>query len=194
MIGVVTFVCVTIYAELLAYNHFRQDYLRLHSSSLSAKTILITGIPKDLLTVDDLLRIYGPFPGGVEAVVMNRDVPTLTKMIQQREETLNILETAETELIRKALKAKAKASDHDGKSGPLSKRYLREQDRPTVRLPILSWLPSLPLLGAKVDVISHFRRSLAHLNVELNPSRIPKVGNRCLIRPLCSSGASSLPT
>lgn len=50
---------------------------------------------------------------------------------------------------------------------PLWKKYIKEKDRPNMRLPIASWLPSLPLLGKKVDTIYYCRKELARLNVEV---------------------------
>ncbi|KAL9014655.1 MAG: hypothetical protein Q9173_000688 [Seirophora scorigena] len=52
---------------------------------------------------------------------------------------------------------------------PLWKRYLREKDRDCMRLPIFGWqwMPSLPLVGRKVDIIDHCRREVARLNVEI---------------------------
>ncbi|KAL8783747.1 MAG: hypothetical protein Q9213_004428 [Squamulea squamosa] len=52
---------------------------------------------------------------------------------------------------------------------PLWKRYLKEKDRDTMRLPIFGWqwMPALPLLGQKVDTIDYCRREVARLNVEI---------------------------
>ena len=50
---------------------------------------------------------------------------------------------------------------------PLWKKYIKEDDRPSMRLPLFSWLPSLPLVGKKVDTIYHCRKELARLNVEV---------------------------
>ena len=52
---------------------------------------------------------------------------------------------------------------------PTWKMYLAEKDRDTMRLPLfgLRWMPALPLIGKKVDVIEHCRKELARLNVEI---------------------------
>lgn len=52
---------------------------------------------------------------------------------------------------------------------PEWKNYLKESDRETIRLPIFKWdwMPSLPLVGTKVDTIYHCRKELARLNVEI---------------------------
>lgn len=52
---------------------------------------------------------------------------------------------------------------------PAWKKYIREKDRDTMRLPIFgwSWMPSLWLIGKKVDTIDHCRKELARLNLEI---------------------------
>ena len=59
--------------------------------------------------------------------------------------------------------------DSEGLGQPLWKKYIREKDRDTMRLPIfgLSWMPSLWLIGKKVDTIDYCRREVARLNLEI---------------------------
>jgi len=59
------------------------------------------------------------------------------------------------------------ADDRDG--DPLWKQYLSSKDRPTMTLPLfgVKWLPSLPLIGKKVDTIYYCRKEVARLNVEI---------------------------
>ncbi|KAF9885020.1 hypothetical protein FE257_000843 [Aspergillus nanangensis] len=64
--------------------------------------------------------------------------------------------------------------------GPLWKKYVMPKDRDTMRLPIfgLSWMPSLWLIGKKVDTIDHCRKEVARLNLEIecdqqHPERFP---------------------
>ncbi|OKL55615.1 hypothetical protein UA08_09062 [Talaromyces atroroseus] len=63
---------------------------------------------------------------------------------------------------------------------PLWKMYIRQKDRETMRLPIFgfSWMPSLPLIGKKVDTIDYCRKEVARLNVEIeidqqHPEKFP---------------------
>lgn len=63
---------------------------------------------------------------------------------------------------------------------PLWKKYIKQKDRETMRLPIFgwSWMPSLPLIGKKVDTIDYCRKELARLNLEIeidqqHPERFP---------------------
>ncbi|PNS17283.1 hypothetical protein CAC42_6966 [Sphaceloma murrayae] len=57
------------------------------------------------------------------------------------------------------------AEDQDGE--PEWKKYIEVKDRETMRLPIASWMFSLPLIGQKVDRIYHLRKELARLNAEI---------------------------
>lgn len=66
------------------------------------------------------------------------------------------------------------------KDEPLWKKYLKEKDRDTMRLPLfgLQWMPSLPLVGQKVDTINYCRKEVARLNLEIEqdqkePSKFP---------------------
>ena len=64
----------------------------------------------------------------------------------------------------------AYATDYDPDDGePVWKRYLGEKDRDTTRLPIFGWqwMPSLPLIGKKVDTINYCRKEVARLNLEI---------------------------
>lgn len=47
------------------------------------------------------------------------------------------------------------------------RRFVSPADRQTTRLPVLSWLPSIPFVGQKVDSIYWYRRELARLNLEI---------------------------
>ncbi|KAI5304855.1 hypothetical protein KEM55_009242, partial [Ascosphaera atra] len=67
---------------------------------------------------------------------------------------------------------------------PVWKKYISQKDRETMRLPIfgISWMPSLPLLGKKVDKIEHLRKELARLNLEIeidqqNPEKFPRLNS-----------------
>lgn len=63
---------------------------------------------------------------------------------------------------------------------PVWEKYIRAKDRDTMRLPIFGWkwMPSLWLIGKKVDTIDHCRKELARLNLEIevdqqHPERFP---------------------
>ncbi|EEP76111.1 conserved hypothetical protein [Uncinocarpus reesii 1704] len=72
------------------------------------------------------------------------------------------------------------AYEEDDYGEPLWKKYIKEKHRETMRLPIFgwSWMPSLPLIGKKVDKIYHCRKELARLNLEIeidqqHPEKFP---------------------
>lgn len=52
---------------------------------------------------------------------------------------------------------------------PVWKTFLKEKDRPSMRLPIFGWqwMIPLPLLGRKEDTINYCRREVARLNLEI---------------------------
>ena len=63
---------------------------------------------------------------------------------------------------------------------PLWQKYIKPKDRDTMRLPIfgISWMPSLWLIGKKVDTIDNCRKELARLNLEIeidqqHPEKFP---------------------
>ena len=63
---------------------------------------------------------------------------------------------------------------------PMWKRYMKEKDRQSMRLPIFGWqwMVSMPLLGQRVDTIDYCRKEVARLNVEIeqdqkDPERFP---------------------
>jgi transposase len=57
----------------------------------------------------------------------------------------------------------------DDEGEPVWKKYIKEGDRDTIRLPIfkLTWWPGLPWIGKKVDTIYYCRKEVARLNVEI---------------------------
>jgi hypothetical protein len=70
--------------------------------------------------------------------------------------------------------------DNEDYGEPLWKQYVRHKDRETHRLPIFGWkwMPSLWLVGKKVDTIDYCRKELARLNLEIevdqqHPERFP---------------------
>jgi len=60
--------------------------------------------------------------------------------------------------------------EYDPNQGkPAWKTFLKDKDRDMMRLPIFGWqwMPSLPLLGKKVDTINYCRQEVARLNLEI---------------------------
>ena len=175
---VIVFICYTIYVELLFYVHVRHAYLASSEHRLLKTTniILVTDIPeKDLPILKDL---YSIFPGGVRSVWINRDLSALSKKMQERKKLVTALEAAETSLItsavtsfgqRKSRELAQPRGSNTEKEGPLWKRYLKEKDRDHMYLPINGWIwmPVIPLIGKRVDIIDHCLGELARLNKEI---------------------------
>jgi len=80
---------------------------------------------------------------------------------------------------------KKKEEDYDPDEGePVWRKYLADKDRETMRLPIFGWqwMPSLPLIGKKVDTIDYCRKEVARLNVEIEqdqqePEKFPPMNS-----------------
>lgn len=105
-VGVVIWVCYLAQEELGHYVKTRQDFLGSPSHRLKASstTVLITNIPKDICSPEALTELYDDFPGGVRRIWMNRDYTGLVNKDKERKRMENLLENAETDMIRKAIK------------------------------------------------------------------------------------------
>ncbi len=67
----------------------------------------------------------------------------------------------------KELDARPPWEEDEDEGEPTWKKYLQQKDRETMRLPIHRWMPSLPLIGEKVDTIDYCRKELARLNLSI---------------------------
>ncbi|KAJ8482889.1 hypothetical protein ONZ45_g14798 [Pleurotus djamor] len=150
-----------------------------HAASVQANTILVTGIPSRFLTVDAITKIFAHLPGGVKKIWINRDLKELPDIYNRRLKTLNKLESAETELLKTA--AKARLAEEKGKlkkRKPGSAQAPAEGDveradtsivpranRPQHRL---GWIP---FKGPKVDTIEWAREEIRICNELLERGR-----------------------
>lgn len=105
--------------ELRHYIVKRMEYLgsAAHRLRASSTTVLITDIPKKLCNEDALIEMYGDFPGGIRRIWINRDYSKAEKTDEERRKIEDMLENAETNLIRKALKRQHKLA-RSNKSPP----------------------------------------------------------------------------
>lgn len=103
---VVVYVCYVFYDELRFYLSTRQAYLTApeHRLRASATTVLVTGIPREWLSVEALQGLYDVFPGGIRNIWINRQYDLLLDKVKYRNKIVQRLETAETNLIQKARK------------------------------------------------------------------------------------------
>ncbi|KFY50496.1 hypothetical protein V495_00212 [Pseudogymnoascus sp. VKM F-4514 (FW-929)] len=107
---VVIWICYVFFAELRVYVSIRRDYLTSaeHRLRASATTVLVTDIPDTWLTVEALSFLYDVFPGGIRNIWINRDYGKLLQKVRAREGVVAMLESAETELIRRCKQAQLK--------------------------------------------------------------------------------------
>ncbi|KAL4071415.1 hypothetical protein V8B97DRAFT_467079 [Scleroderma yunnanense] len=154
-----------------------------HSRSAQANTILVTGVPAKYLSEKALSQMYSQLPGGVKKVWLNRDLKDLPSIYDRRLAACNKLESAETNLLRTALKIRKKnlkeGKSTDGASNAdqaerdvaLAERLVPKDQRPTHRLPP-SFLPfSFPFTGEKVDTIDWARNEIATCSALLREAR-----------------------
>lgn len=113
-VGVVAWVCFIFHHELLHYVKTRQEYLGSPSHRLKASstTVLITGIPDALCTIEALTQLYDDFPGGVRRIWLNRSYESIVAKDADRKKYEKLLEDAETNLLRKVQKVHRKRPDH----------------------------------------------------------------------------------
>ena len=178
------------------YVRVRQQYLisPSHSSTAQARTILVTGIPKEFLTESALTDLFSHFPGGVRKVWINRDLGDMPELYNQRLKACQMLESAATSLLNKAIKRNGEQLRNGVKFGDggeivsnmeltnfvsdsetqdaLLEGLVSKDKRPSHRLPVFSWIPfSIPLLGQKVDTIEWACERIHKLNTDLAQRR-----------------------
>ena len=155
-----------------------------HRLQVSANTILVTDIPRGLLSTVALTSLYSTFPGGIRTIWINRDITKLSRKIQQRRRVVSILEAVETNLMTMATSSFHNQSTHKlkrakedtsrdtdtGSTSPLWRLYLDDKDRDHMRLLILgpTWMSSIPFLGRRVDTIDHCWQEMARLNNKID--------------------------
>ncbi|KAI9727187.1 MAG: hypothetical protein M1834_008495 [Cirrosporium novae-zelandiae] len=161
-LAVVVYVCYTVCGELRAYTRIRQAYLipSVQRHQTFAATILVTKIPKELLTVKALSNLYNKFPGGIRDIWINRDLRNLLEKIDERAEVIYKLERAETKFIQDALlnsSSEKRSIDNDDDHHHWRGNYL-EHDQKRF---------SLSILREKTDQIDNYRKKLDRLNAEI---------------------------
>jgi hypothetical protein len=110
-------------------------------------------------------------------------------LYNRRLKACQLLESAETSLLNKAIEQNSKRQKKIAKGGnndnsltppedpeapsmPLLEELVPRKGRPSHRLPLFTWLPfSLPFVGKKVDTIEWAREQVHELNTELEQRR-----------------------
>lgn len=164
-------------SRMSKFIQLRQQFLvsPQHAQSAQAKTVLISGIPNELLSEKKLRAIYSQLPGGVAKIWLNRNLKELPDLYDERDKWCNKLESAETSLIKTAYKLvkKGKAQDasaslphaHVEINAEVADQYVPKNKRPTHKL------GKIPCMGEKVDTIHWCRDEIARLNKQIENKR-----------------------
>ena len=170
------------------YVKVRQEYLvsQAHSCTAQACSVLVTGIPPKYLSELSLTRLFNHLPGGVRQVWINRDLKDMPDLYERRLKACDLLESAETSLLNIALKRNKKkqkkaaeagnkenspAGDPEAPHEALLEELVPRQKRPSHRLPLFSWMFSLPFVGKEVDTIEWAREQVQELTAQLEQRR-----------------------
>ncbi|PGH12545.1 hypothetical protein AJ80_06706 [Polytolypa hystricis UAMH7299] len=128
---VIVYVCAIFFDELRGYIRLRQAYLTSpqHRLRASATTVLVTAIPGKWLSVEALDGLFDVFPGGVRNIWINRNMDELNEKIKLRNKLALVLESAETELIKKCKKAQLKMAKSEARKAGKSSREAVEREK-----------------------------------------------------------------
>lgn len=160
--------------EFAKFVELRQDFLisQEHSRLAQSKTVLVTGVAKEYLTVEALTRFCSVLPGGVHRVWISRKLNGIPDLYDRRLAACDKLESAETSLLKSAAKAIRKKKVVDAPTPEqleadhsLISRYVAVKDRPSHKL------GSIPFFGKKVDTIDWCREEIRTTNIELEGAR-----------------------
>lgn len=114
---VIFWVCFVVFSEMKVYVKVRQDWLTSaeHRLRASANTVLVSSIPKKWLSEDALRGLFDVFPGGIRNIWLTRDFSELLEKIKKRKAVHQMLESAQSDLIRDCKKAQLKQREKDEK-------------------------------------------------------------------------------
>lgn len=149
------FIIFTLYREMVYYVSVRQAVLTspAYSTLVSSRTILISTVPKEFLSVEELTRIFT----GVKHVWINRSQSELMDKVDERKKLAMKVEGAETKLLKTAVKNRLKSKTPiEGTDIDL---YVPSKKRPSHKLKFL--------IGKKVDTIKYGREKIQDLSEEI---------------------------
>lgn len=149
---------------------------RAWATKVQSRTVLVTGIPKEYLSVEALQDLTKDIPGGVRKIWLARDVKDLNDVYERRNDAVKKLESADNKVIKLANKRVRKnkvdvnGSEDLGASEkmhetPVLAKYIPEKKRPTHRL------GKIPFFGKKVDTISWTTEEIEKTESELERER-----------------------
>jgi hypothetical protein len=102
---------------------------------------------------------------------VNRNYSSLQAKLRRRDGLIRQLEITKTTVIIRAnhqRKPLQRVGDDDyNPSQPLWMKYLHQKHRPSIRLPIFPWLPTIPFIRPRVNAIHYLRAEVARYNLEI---------------------------
>ena len=178
----IAWVCYNIKKEMTFFVFTRQRFLASpeYASTVQANTVLITGVPHSLLCEKSLAKLFANASGNVEQVCLNRDLKEIPDLYERRIEACNKLESAETALLKSAVKSfdkriEASVGSDNKDSGevdlPKLESLLTERNRPRHRIPSKKLPFAIPFTGSKVDTIDWARKEISKTTAELERAR-----------------------
>ncbi|KAF3904142.1 hypothetical protein AA313_de0204409 [Arthrobotrys entomopaga] len=157
------FIMFTIYREMMHFVAVKQAYLcsPMYANRVSARTLLVTSIPDNYLSVPQLLKLFD----NVARIWINTDAKELEELVAKRDKLALKLEGAEVKYIRLADKnrraaiKKGTASEGDAEPGSVGARWVPAKKRPSHKLKFL--------IGKKVDTIDYGRSEMQSMNAKI---------------------------
>jgi len=159
--------------EIEAFIKKRQAFLTCSSYRIrpESRTVLLTGIPNDLLDPDALRRFADHLPGGAHRIWVARDIKDLPDIYERQQNAFSKLEGAYASLISTVHKAHKKSQKNSKgvpevmEDGQEWSKYIPRSKRPTHRLGFLG------LVGKKVDSIDWASEEVLQTAKELSDRR-----------------------
>ncbi|KAG2015869.1 DUF221 family protein [Coprinopsis cinerea AmutBmut pab1-1] len=178
------FVVYMIHREMHHFVQLRHQFLLSpsHSKLAQSRTVLITSIPEELGNEQDIKTFASFVPGGVDRVWLYRDTKTLNELFERRQELCELLEAAESALLKQATKAWRKRVKAHAKAQRKKPRDVEhnptELAKPEPSIELLQDLVPphkrpmhrtglLRLVGTKVDTINWCKEEIAKINVSI---------------------------
>ena len=190
-ITVIAYTCSIFFDELRNYIRLRQAYLTSpqHRLRASATTVLVTAIPTKWCTFAALDGLYDVYPGGIRNIWINRNFDDLSDKVKMRGKYAQALESAETNLIRKA---KKESVEKEKKAAKKAGKKLQDKDITSPQHDDES-----ALAGAQTDGISsgdpHQTRHTVDEAMEDSPSdQSPVVNKPAIPIPVIGEGINAV--
>lgn len=155
-------------SEMEGFIAKRQDFFisKAHSKLAQSRTVLVTGVPHDLLNDEALRKFTSYLPGGARHIWIVRDLGKLPDLYDRRAEAFAKLESGETSLFALAQKGKVKpAAAELENAGAEWAKHVDVKKRPQHKLGFLG------LIGKKVDTIDWATEEIIETNKKLETLR-----------------------